>query len=93
MKKIDALNLMSGGKINWIKIALISVAIGGGAFALFWTGKNIIGSFKKDGSEGSVDEAKKELEAFDINFLGALVNDCQVKQNSYKYQYGYVEKA
>ncbi|MCP5064837.1 MAG: polysaccharide biosynthesis tyrosine autokinase [Ignavibacteriae bacterium] len=34
----------------------------------------------------------KELEAYNINFLGALVNDCAVKTNSFKYQYGYVEK-
>ena len=35
----------------------------------------------------------KELEAYNINFLGALVNDCEVKANSFKYQYGYVEKS
>jgi len=35
----------------------------------------------------------KELEAYNINFLGALVNDCEVNANSFKYQYGYVEKA
>jgi capsular exopolysaccharide synthesis family protein len=35
----------------------------------------------------------KELKAYNINFLGTLVNDCEVKASSYKYQYGYVEKA
>ncbi len=34
----------------------------------------------------------KELKAAGINFLGTLVNDCEVKKDSYKYQYGYVEK-
>ncbi len=34
----------------------------------------------------------KELKSSGINFLGTLVNDCEVKKDSYKYQYGYVEK-
>ncbi|MEE9432436.1 MAG: polysaccharide biosynthesis tyrosine autokinase [Melioribacteraceae bacterium] len=40
----------------------------------------------------SISWTRKELEAYNINFLGALVNDCEVKASSYKYQYGYVEK-
>ncbi len=34
----------------------------------------------------------KELKSSGVNFLGVLVNDCEVKKESYKYQYGYIEK-
>lgn len=37
----------------------------------------------------SISWAVGELQTSDINFLGLFVNDCLVKGNSYKYQYGY----
>ncbi len=37
----------------------------------------------------SINWAIGELQTSDINFLGLLVNDCNVNENSYKYQYGY----
>lgn len=37
----------------------------------------------------SISWAVSELKSADINFLGALVNDCKVKDSSLKYQYGY----
>jgi tyrosine-protein kinase Etk/Wzc len=37
----------------------------------------------------SISWAIGELQTSDINFLGLLVNDCDVNENSYKYQYGY----
>jgi len=37
----------------------------------------------------SINWAINELKTSDINFLGALVNDCEVKKSSYKYHYGY----
>ena len=41
----------------------------------------------------SINWAIKELKSAEINFLGVLVNDCEVKSDSYKYQYGYIEKS
>ncbi len=40
----------------------------------------------------SISWAISELNTSDINFHGLLVNDCNVKSNSYKYQYGYTHK-
>ena len=37
----------------------------------------------------SVSWAMSELQTADINFLGTLVNDCEVSDSSLKYQYGY----
>ncbi|MFZ1290809.1 MAG: polysaccharide biosynthesis tyrosine autokinase [Melioribacteraceae bacterium] len=37
----------------------------------------------------SISWAISELQSADINFLGTLVNDCEVKDSSLKYQYGY----
>lgn len=37
----------------------------------------------------SINWAISELRTSDINFHGVVVNDCEVKRNSYKYQYGY----
>ncbi|MCB9211164.1 MAG: polysaccharide biosynthesis tyrosine autokinase [Ignavibacteriales bacterium] len=37
----------------------------------------------------SISWAVNELKTTDINFLGVLVNDCEVKGSSLKYQYGY----
>lgn len=37
----------------------------------------------------SINWAIGELQTTDINFLGLLVNDCEVKNSSYKYQYSY----
>ncbi len=37
----------------------------------------------------SISWAISELQISDINFLGTLVNDCEVKDSSLKYQYGY----
>jgi capsular exopolysaccharide synthesis family protein len=37
----------------------------------------------------SISWAISELKSAEINFLGTLVNDCEVKDSSLKYQYGY----
>ena len=37
----------------------------------------------------SISWAVGELQSADINFVGLVVNDCEVKSKSYKYQYGY----
>jgi capsular exopolysaccharide synthesis family protein len=37
----------------------------------------------------SISWAVGELNSTDTNFVGLLVNDCEIKKNSYKYQYGY----
>jgi len=37
----------------------------------------------------SISWAISELRTSNINFLGLFVNDCEIKRNSYKYQYGY----
>jgi capsular exopolysaccharide synthesis family protein len=40
----------------------------------------------------SISWAISELKTSDINFQGLVVNDCEIKSNNYKYQYGYVNK-
>ncbi len=37
----------------------------------------------------SINWAVSELKTTDINFLGVLVNDCEIDKKNYKYQYGY----
>ncbi|MCB9211400.1 MAG: polysaccharide biosynthesis tyrosine autokinase [Ignavibacteriales bacterium] len=43
----------------------------------------------KQTEKESIRWALSELRSADINFLGVLVNDCEVKDSSLKYQYGY----
>ena len=38
----------------------------------------------------SISWAIAELQTSEINFQGLVVNDCEVKNTSYKYQYGYM---
>ncbi len=41
----------------------------------------------------SINWVINELKSSGVKFLGALVNDCEVKKDDYKYQYGYMEKS